>query len=236
VEKHVLLVLATRANEVGECTPGIPRIAIDTGLSERSVHRALIALEKAKHIVRHIKPGVGTIYHVHPCQSVTPDTESPLTDSQDTPDTESPKQPRTPIIPQKATPSSVARTKKQTPVPSNFQPIVKEKSITAKSMAAWPPGMSEEQVEHFIDHHTAKGTLSKDWQASWRTWVKLGKQFNGHAKGIRMVEQPSVRGSRPDPSLDLLNASRAAEEAEFFAGNWQDNRGAWPTLPAIGTG
>src|SRR5438552_1047223 len=86
VEKHVLLVLATRANESGVCTPGIPRIALDTGLSERSVHRALISLEAAKHIKRNIKVGVGTTYSVHPCPSVTPDTESPLTDSQSTPD------------------------------------------------------------------------------------------------------------------------------------------------------
>ena len=209
-EKHVLLVLATRCNKSGQCTPGIPRIAADTGLSERSVLRAIAQLERDKHITRDVKAGVGTTYTVHPGQSVTPDTASPLTDCPNTPDTVSPKHPRTPI-PQKATPSSGKRAKKDTPVPSNFIPIVKEGSITAKAMAAWPPGELEEQIEHFIDRHTAQGTLSKDWQASWRTWVKYWKKFNGRRNENGLAAGSGQRGANRQDGF--LSAIRQAADS-----------------------
>jgi hypothetical protein len=200
-EKHVLLVLATRGDAKGQCSPGIPRIALDTGLSERSVHRALVALEAAGHITRAIKQGIGTVYTVHPCQTVTPDIEAPLTQCPNTPDTVASKQPRTTNTSTKASPSSRSR---ETRVPPDFLPIVKPKSITGKAMAGWPPGEIEEQVEHFIDHHTAKGTMSLSWQASWRTWVKLGKRFNG--------KRPANDRSEPQ------NAMFRAAQHEYGAG------------------
>lgn len=48
--------------------------------------------------------------------------------------------------------------------------------------------------------------------------------------------QSDLRGSRPDPSLDLLRAARAAEEAEHSAGSGEDHRGAWLALPSGGSG
>lgn len=90
--------------------------------------------------------------------------------------------------PRKKAAPSLARAKPQTTVTPDFWPVVAPDSVTAKAMADWPPGAVDEEVEHFIDHHTAKGTLSKCWQASWRTWVKLGKRFNGqrpHHNGNR---------------------------------------------------
>lgn len=35
-----------------------------------------------------------------------------------------------------------------------------------------------EQAEAFRDHHTSHGTISKDWRASWRTWVRNALKFN----------------------------------------------------------
>jgi biotin operon repressor len=70
-----------------------------------------------------------------------------------------------------------------TSVPSDFQPVMKPGSITAKAVDGWPPGELEEQIEHFIDRHTVMGTMSRSWQASWRTWVKNWKKFNGKRTG-----------------------------------------------------
>ncbi len=117
-EKHVLLVLALRANDkTATCTPGMPRIAKDTGLSERTVHRTIAALEKAGHISRKVKDGIGTTYTVHPCHDVTPDTVSPLTESQATPDTVSGKLPRTTISSSKtsSSPKRAARSARALP-------------------------------------------------------------------------------------------------------------------------
>ena len=37
----------------------------------------------------------------------------------------------------------------------------------------------ERLAEQFRNHHTAKGTVSKDWNASWRTWVGKDIDFHG---------------------------------------------------------
>ncbi len=43
----VYLYLADRAGQKGNCFPSVPRIARDTGLSERTVQRAVLDLKKA---------------------------------------------------------------------------------------------------------------------------------------------------------------------------------------------
>ncbi|MDR6850342.1 hypothetical protein [Sphingomonas sp. BE137] len=46
----------------------------------------------------------------------------------------------------------------------------------------------------------------------------------------------SLRGSRPDPSLDLLRSARRAGEAASASSSGNSDRGAWPPLPAISQG
>lgn len=137
--------------------------------------------------------------------------------------------------PQKASPSSG---KRATPAPAVFHPDCKPDSITAQIMAEWPPGELEEQIEHFLDHHTSHGTLSKDWQASWRTWAKNWKRFNGRSRQSHTPTDRGLRGSRPDPALDLLRAAQRAQQAECgrAAGDWGDHRETGSALPAIWTG
>lgn len=35
----------------------------------------------------------------------------------------------------------------------------------------------EEETQRFLDHHRAKGSLFKDWQAAWRTWMRNSIKF-----------------------------------------------------------
>ena len=208
-EQSVLNVLAVMANDEAQCWPGINGPAGLTGktkLSERSVQRAVQALKDAGHINWQDLPGRGRIYLVHPRQSDTPATVTPrhtVTPVREapTPATVAPKLPRTTI------PSKVAgkHDAAGTLVPLDFTPIVKPDSITGKAMAAWPPGLEAEQVEHFIDRHTTQGTKSLDWQASWRTWVKNWKSFNGKRTYDR---RPAYRGN------DLTPMARALVERE----------------------
>jgi hypothetical protein len=171
-EKLVLLALADQANDEGrQCWPAVSTIAKKSGQGERTVRRALADLEKAGHLTRDHRDGTSTQYHVHPCQNGRPAKSAPLPKTTKTPANLAPKTPRN-TKPQKASPSSGSR------VPIDFQPVMKPGSITAKTVAGWPPGQLEEQVEHFIDRHTAMGTISQCWQASWRTWVKHWKKFN----------------------------------------------------------
>ena len=200
--KHVLLVLALRADAASrQCRPGIPRIAADTGLSERQVHRVIVELEQGGHISRAIQPGIGTTYTVHPqaagerpstppaekvdpCQGVTPDVVSPLTQGQATPDMVSSKLPRTTRSSQKTSSSSKVRTR-ATPFPTDFVPLLS--GSTAAVVDGWPPGRLQTEIEAMADWHAKEGKLSKDWQASWRTWVRNSKKWDSRNEQPRTI-------------------------------------------------
>jgi hypothetical protein len=114
-------------------------------------------------------------------------------------------------IPQKATPSSGKRAMPAKPVmsllPADFQPIMKPGSITATTVDGWPPGRLEDELEHFADHHTVKATLSADWQASWRTWVKNSKKWEP-LNAIRPANDRHFRPGRSDRSSEIDDAAR----------------------------
>ena len=61
--RHVLLVLADRANGARFCWPSLPTIAADTGLSARTCHTAVHVLEAEK-LVRLERRGRLTYYHI----------------------------------------------------------------------------------------------------------------------------------------------------------------------------
>lgn len=78
--------------------------------------------------------------------------------------------------------------------------------LKALAEAGWPPG-------DMIDLAIERG---------WETVFEPRSQANGS-------NVTSLRGTRPDPALDLLRAARAAEDREA-------NRGAGTTLPALRSG
>ena len=119
-------------------------------------------------------------------------------------------------IPTKATPSSGKRAKARPPamtlIPADFAPVMKPGSITHSTVDGWPPGRLEDELEHFVDHHTTKATLSADWQASWRTWVKNSKKWEPrHGQDQRNFRTAQRGGLSADPTLgamrDFIGAS-----------------------------
>lgn len=222
-EKLVLLALADQANDAGvQCWPSVATIAKRSGQGERTVRRALADLEKLGHLTRNHRDGNSTQYEVHPCHSGTPAKKAPLPNTPKTPAKLAGKPSRNTKLPKKKTSLDARATR----VPADFAPIMSGK--TASVVAGWPPGRFSDELEHFIDHHTAKGTHSYNWQASWRTWVKNSKKWEGqngrsHTNGLR--------GNRPDPALDMLRRAQAELAA---AGDSELDRPAWPALPAIG--
>jgi hypothetical protein len=89
-EKLVFLALADCANDEGLAWPSIATIARKTGVSDRSVQRAIRMGETRGLIVREEVKGKGCRYWISPRHSVTPDTVSRVTNATKTPDTMSP--------------------------------------------------------------------------------------------------------------------------------------------------
>lgn len=66
-----------------------------------------------------------------------------------------------------------------TPTPSEFE--------VTEPMWAWAQeqGVQHTRVEpetaKFLDHHRAKGSAFKDWDAAWRTWMRKAVEFSARA-------------------------------------------------------
>lgn len=90
-DKLVMLALADCANDEGWCWPSIATIARKSGVCERSVQRAIRKAENVGLIEQRVETlGRGCKYRIDPRHTVTPGTQSPVTESHRTPDTVSP--------------------------------------------------------------------------------------------------------------------------------------------------
>lgn len=175
-DKLVMLALADCADEEGRCWPSIATIARKSGVSERSVQRAIRKAEESRLIQREEVIGKGCKYRLHPRHSVTPDNVAPVTGATPTPDTVSPKPSRTTKLPKKDKPSLVRAHE----LPANWCPDDFGLGTQCRKIVdGWPPGELEHQLEHFEALHRKKGSKWQDWQAAWRTWVLNSVKYGG---------------------------------------------------------
>ena len=183
-EKLVILALADCANDEGECWPSIATIARKSNLGERSVQRSIQALKDAGHLSRHEVAGKGCRYTIHPRHCDTPATKSPVPHSRTAP----PQWHPTPAtVAPKPSLNHQEPTKKKNrahELPDGWQPRCFGAGTKSQRIVdGWPPGYFEEVLEHFVAHHTAKGSKFEDWQAAWSTWVLNSDKFGGKKNG-----------------------------------------------------
>ncbi|RYG87623.1 MAG: hypothetical protein EON59_06845 [Alphaproteobacteria bacterium] len=231
-EKHVLLVLATRGDAKGICTPGIARIVMDTGLSERTVQRSLASLKAKGHLSWVEKSGIGRTYTVHPSQVGTPATVAPPPQCQNTPATVAPKQPRT-TISQKTSSSSRGRAKTKKlfhRLPAEWRPTRPLSATLAAKVALWPSGKVAAELENFTAWAAnAKDEDGKgrklDWDQAWGNWLrgkdddwqhKRPANCNGaqlgrtNAAAVSVFGEPECEDAEPDfATLRRVGPSRS---------------------------
>ena len=162
------------------------------------------------------------------CQSVTPDKLSPVTtttqgvtpeaqgvttttsrgDTAVTPSTIDP-----PYIHQRSTivvgadaPKPAKPASRATILPDDFQP-----NETVRQMAAELGLNLQAELAAFCDHHTAKGTTFRDWQAALRTWLRNASKFGQRAVGMA----PSRTGQQN-------THKHAAAAAAIYEGVWDE--------------
>jgi hypothetical protein len=107
----------------------------------------------------------------------------------------------------RSTPEAIAsgsacapKAKRGTVLPDDFEP-----NDTAHSLAASLGLYVAEELPKFRDYHTHKGTVGKDWQAGFRTWLTKASDFRGRLP----------RGS-PMQSRDAARAIASATRLEDF--------------------
>lgn len=251
-EQSVLLVLAIMANDDRQCWPGINGqngLTGKTKLSERTVQRAVQGLKDAGHISWIDKPGRGRIYVVHPRQSDTPERDTPASVTPRQPDTRhsdtpvtvtptpvtvTPKQPRTTITSTDASHPTRLRTPKAPAFAlpddmpaeawSDFEQMRKtiRKPLTDKARA-----LAIERLRALRQQgHDPTAVLN---HSTLNNYQGLFPPKDDHPHEQFQPSQ-ALRGSRPDPALDLMRMGQARLAAE--RGDPGHDRGAWPALSA----
>ncbi len=130
-----------------------------------------------------------------------------------------PSPPPSPII-EAAKPPKASRSKPRNSLPENFPEDGNLKWAQdhwlKKGRADLCNRMGDE-VQKFRDHHTAKGTKSADWSASWRTWAQNAMDFskvNRNGNGAyNNGQSQSSRGSFAS-AISVAAAERAAERLQ----------------------
>lgn len=65
-------------------------------------------------------------------------------------------------------------------LPDDFEPILTDK---AQANANRLGSSYENELQQFKDHHTAKGSTMKDWQAAFRTWLANAVKYRDNRGG-----------------------------------------------------
>jgi hypothetical protein len=85
-------------------------------------------------------------------------------------------------------------------------------------------GLNRDDVEHFRDHHTARGNTMLDWDAAWRTWCRNAKRYQARDRSI----VPANGGTRVFDPNKLSGAPRLLWEIQ------QERRAAGLTDNGVG--
>lgn len=86
-----------------------------------------------------------------------------------------------------------AKRKRGTQLPDDFTLTAEREAYAVAGEVADPA----ETFAHFRDHHSAKGTVLKDWDAGWRTWVRNDRRF----RRVAPAKSSASREERADAAM-----------------------------------
>lgn len=212
--KAVLLLMADFASDDGS---GIwaskPNMAADLELSEtalRDAIRALIAAGLIREVGTRRHQNGFTVEYLIDLKAVsalpltrenvpvlTPAAAAPLRQPHHTPTPAAPQDlrqahpnhPLTTIEP----PEDTKRTRRAVALPPNWTPS--ERNLSDAKARNFTDEEIDEQAAAFRDHHHARGTTFKDWDAGWRTWLGNARRFGSRSP---------ARHPRPSSAHDQL--------------------------------
>jgi uncharacterized protein YdaU (DUF1376 family) len=97
------------------------------------------------------------------------------------------------------------RQKPEVPIPENWVPS--DRNIFDAEARQFSAKEIEHEADSFRNHHTAKGSLFRDWDAAWRTWLGNARKFRGRG----MAGQASTGRHGQGGSIASIVARRWAD-------------------------
>jgi len=222
--KLVLIALSNRSDAAGKCWPSQSLIADECGISVRAISDHVKALESDGFITRktqHMGKGNGsrTTYILHldrlkvapediagaevahanivGCTGSTPRVTN-LQEPTITPNGVSAEDaPTPPKAKTKRTP------KRGTRMSETWAPTQMDYAHATK--AGLGPQEINHEADQFRDYHISKGTVSKDWAASWRTWCRNAVKWSAKRKPASNGHNASAFIRGIEEAADILD-------------------------------
>jgi hypothetical protein len=105
-----------------------------------------------------------------------------------------------------AAPPKKSKRKPEVPLPDDWVPS--EKNIADAELKNFTAQEISHESDRFRDHHTAKGSLFRDWDAAWRTWLGNARKF-GPRSSVAGSTQP-FRGGQGASLASIVAQRRIA--------------------------
>jgi hypothetical protein len=219
-EVLVLLAIADYCNDDGECWPAVASIAGKARMTERGVQKICARLIDIGWLEIDIRMGRRgcNLYRIKTPNTVHPEHGSPRTRLQETPNTvpknpepRSPEPSLTIIKPSEEPPLSPpaekpAKRRPEIPLPEGWVPS--ERNIRDAEDRQFSAKEIDHEADRFRNHHHAKGSRYRDWDAAWRTWLGNARKYAGN-RGMAGGQSPGGYGR--GGSIASIVARRRAE-------------------------
>lgn len=107
--------------------------------------------------------------------------------------------------------------KRATQLPADFEP-----DGTGADYAAARHLNTAAELEAFRNHHTAKGTTFKSWQAAWRTWCDKAVQFGRAGQAPNARASPRATAAQEREQVSMVLTGRKAGDGQGGSGGGRE--------------
>ena len=223
-ERLVMLALADHADDDGKCYPSVLRLCERTGLSERAVQTNVKKLIEAGYLSVHFGGGKGhaNLYFISanpagnapyeaakPRTKCTPQEMHPAAGAPQTPQqvrsnpaADAPEPSGTTKEPSIEAAPPKTRRRPEVPLPPNWVP--NDRNIADAETRQFSAQEIDHEADRFRNHHLARDTRFRDWDAAWRTWLSNARKFAGRS----MAGSAQASGRGQGRSLASIVAER----------------------------
>jgi len=193
-DRFVLLALADYANDAGECWPSVVSIQRRTQMSDRGVQKIIRRLESdgwLTVLTGNGRKGCNRYLIKNPEHRSPEPLRTPI---------EPPEEPL--VVPQRGKP------KRAVSLPDGWVPS--DRNIKDAQDRKFTEMEIQDEADRFRNHHHAKGTTFKDWDAGWRIWLGNARKF-APSGGMAFPAGSSGRGQGGSIASIVARRRAAAE-------------------------